>query len=228
MSKGQPDDITIEVVCNYMLQQNRPYSPVDVWNNLRQEYPKAQIIKCLDIGVERGILRDKLISKQKIYFADQSKIEKCSEEELQSLNESINEKKNRLNELNNEMKIAKNAISIPLNLVFLELKEYGSVLSIKEMTALQTTLKAQVPAIWRYNLKKSIKEMEERINGMATCAKDEVVNEKKKSELIAKQEHYKKYCKERKRIADQIVDIICENINTSKKKLMEDMGFELD
>ncbi|CAG9539311.1 unnamed protein product [Cercopithifilaria johnstoni] len=192
MSKGQPDEVVIETICNYMLQQNRPYSAVDVWNNLRQEYPKAQIIKSLDVGVERGILREKLISKQKIYFADQSKIEKCCEEELQVMNESIIRKKNRLNELSNEIKIAKN-----------ELKEYGSALSMEEMTALQTTLEAQ------------IKEMEERINGMATDAKNEVVNEKRKSELIAKQESYKRQYTKRKRIADQIVDA-------------EDMGFEFD
>lgn len=33
--------VVVEIVCNYMLQQNRPYSAVDVWNNLRQEYPKT-------------------------------------------------------------------------------------------------------------------------------------------------------------------------------------------
>ncbi|EFO28232.1 hypothetical protein LOAG_00260 [Loa loa] len=204
-SKGQPDEAAVEIVCNYMLQQNRPYSAVDVWNNLRQEYPKAQIIKCLDIGVERGTLREKLISKQKIYFIDQRKTEKCSEEELQVMNGSIIEKKNRLNELSNAIKIAKS-----------ELKECRCAMSIEEMTALQATLKAQ------------IKEMEERISGMVTYEKDEIVNENRKSELVAKQESYRRCCKGRKRIADRIVDAVCENINASKKELMEDMGFELD
>ncbi|VDK80687.1 unnamed protein product [Litomosoides sigmodontis] len=205
MSKGKLDEVAIDMVCSYMLQQNRPYSAVDVWNNLRQEYPKTQIIKCLDIGVERGVLREKLISKQKIYFADQDKIEKCDEAELQVMNESITRKKNRLNELNNEIKTAKN-----------ELKEYGCTMSIEEMTALQTTLEAQ------------IKEMEERLGSMETGAKNEVINEKMKSELIAKQDFYEKQYKKRKQIADQIIDAVCENMNISKKKLMEDMGFELD
>ncbi|VIO98303.1 Uncharacterized protein BM_BM9998 [Brugia malayi] len=205
LTKCELDEVVIEMVCSYMLQQNRPYSAIDVWNNLRQEYPKAQVIKCLDVGVERGFLCEKLISKQKIYFADQSKTEKCNEEELQAMNESIVEKKNRLNELSNEIKVIKN-----------ELKEYGNVMRIEEMIALQTTLKTQ------------IKEMEKRISGMVTHAKDEVVNEKRKSELVAKQEYYTGQYKERKRIADRIVDVICENVNISKKKLMEDIGFELD
>ncbi|KAK6108184.1 Tat binding protein 1(TBP-1)-interacting protein (TBPIP) family protein [Brugia pahangi] len=204
LTKCELDEVVIEMVCRYMLQQNRPYSAIDVWNNLRQEYPKA-VIKCLDVGVERGFLCEKLISKQKIYFADQSKTEKCNEEELQAMNESIIEKKNRLNELSNEIKVIKN-----------ELKEYGSAMRIEEMIALQTTLKTQ------------IKEMEKRISGMVTHAKDEVVNEKRKSELAAKQEYYTGQYKERKRIADRIVDVICENVNISKKKLMEDIGFELD
>ncbi|VDK64749.1 unnamed protein product [Onchocerca ochengi] len=162
VSKGQPDEVAVGIICNYMLQQNRPYSAVDVWNNLRQEYSKA------------------------------SKIGKCGEEELQILNESIIAKNNRLSELNNEIKIVKN-----------ELKEYESALSIEEMIALQTTLEAQ------------IKKMEERISGMATFAKNEVIDEKKKSELVAKLEYYQRQYKERKRIADRIVDA-------------EDMGFEID
>ncbi|KAM3717324.1 Homologous-pairing protein [Dirofilaria immitis] len=205
VGKEQPDEVAIQIVCNYMVQQNRPYNAVDVWNNLQQKYPKVQIIKCLDIGVERGILREKLISKQKIYFVDQSKIEKSDEKELQIMNESIIAKSNRLIELNNAIKIAKN-----------ELKEYESALSIEEMIALQTTLKIQ------------INEMEERINGMVTYAKNELINEKKKSELLAKLESYTREYKERKQIVDRIVDAICENINTSRKKLMADMGFEVD
>lgn len=62
--------------------------------------------------------------------------------------------------------------------------------------------------------------MEERISGMLTYATDEVIDEKRKSELVAKQELYKRQYKERKRIADQIVDVVCENTNTSKKKVM--------
>lgn len=62
--------------------------------------------------------------------------------------------------------------------------------------------------------------MEERLSGMATSTTNEVINEKMKSELIAKQEFYKKEYKKRKHIADQIIDVICENMNTSRKKLM--------
>uniref|UniRef100_A0A915PJ43 Homologous-pairing protein 2 winged helix domain-containing protein n=1 Tax=Setaria digitata TaxID=48799 RepID=A0A915PJ43_9BILA len=197
MSRNQPDETAIDLVCNYMLQQNRPYSAVDVWNNLRQEYPKSQIIRCLDIGVERGILREKLISKQKIYFYNQSKIEKCGKEELQVINQSIAEKKNRVDQLSSEIKVIKN-----------ELKAYESALTIEEMTMLRVTLIAQ------------IKEIEERIINMEAHAKNEVTNKGKKSELIAKEKFYMKHYKERKRIAERIVDTICENIDTSRKKLM--------
>lgn len=62
--------------------------------------------------------------------------------------------------------------------------------------------------------------MEEQISNLATYAKKEIVNEKRKLELLAKQEFYAREYKKRKRIADQIVDVICENTNTSKKKLM--------
>ncbi|MCP9264853.1 hypothetical protein DINM_023021 [Dirofilaria immitis] len=207
VGKEQPDEVAIQIVCNYMVQQNRPYNAVDVWNNLQQKYPKVQIIKCLDIGVERGILREKLISKQKIYFVDQSKIEKSDEKELQIMNESIIAKTSELWPNDSVLML----LSCPE-----ELKEYESALSIEEMIALQTTLKIQ------------INEMEERINGMVTYAKNELINEKKKSELLAKLESYTREYKERKQIVDRIVDAICENINTSRKKLMADMGFEVD
>ncbi|VDM97828.1 unnamed protein product [Thelazia callipaeda] len=217
MSKGQPDESTIEAVCNYMLQQNRPYSAVDVWNNLRQEYPKAasfllslndflwQVVKCLDIGVERKILCEKLISKQKIYFADQSKIKKCNEEELRVMNEAIASKKSRQTDLSNELKALKS-----------ELKTYETSLSIEEMYALRERLKTE------------IKEMELHISNVEESAKTVAINKTKKPDLVAKLESYKKQCKERKRLAESIVETICENTDLSKKKLIDEMGFEME
>ncbi|VDK89545.1 unnamed protein product [Litomosoides sigmodontis] len=223
MSKGKLDEVAIDMVCSYMLQQNRPYSAVDVWNNLRQEYPKTQIIKCLDIGVERGVLREKLISKQKIYFADQDKIEKCDEAELQVMNESITRKKNRLNELNNEIKTAKNGRFHQQNIaegVRVHNEHRRDDCAADDFGGTGTGHLEVQP--------ERIKEMEERLGSMETGAKNEVINEKMKSELIAKQDFYEKQYKKRKQIADQIIDAVCENMNISKKKLMEDMGFELD
>lgn len=65
-----------------------------------------------------------------------------------------------------------------------------------------------------------IEEMEKRISGMVTSSKDEFIDEQRKSELVAKGESYRRHYKERKRIADRIVDAVSENVSISKKKLM--------
>ncbi|PIO56753.1 hypothetical protein TELCIR_21846, partial [Teladorsagia circumcincta] len=55
----------------YMLEQNRPYSATDVFTNLRQEFGKTLVLKVLESSVSSGILKDKVIGKQKIFYANQ-------------------------------------------------------------------------------------------------------------------------------------------------------------
>lgn len=82
----------VEKVRQFMLDENRPYSSLDVCNRLEKEFSKAVseakvllvfsihvffllflqvIVKALEDLTDREVLKEKVVSKQKIYYANQ-------------------------------------------------------------------------------------------------------------------------------------------------------------
>ncbi|CAM9848728.1 unnamed protein product, partial [Hapterophycus canaliculatus] len=59
-------------VSDYMQQSNRPYSCINVFDNLRKKIPKAMVQKLLDELVRDGTLKMQEFSKAKIYYANQA------------------------------------------------------------------------------------------------------------------------------------------------------------
>lgn len=69
--------------------------------------------------------------------------------------------------------------------------------------------------------------MEKRISEMEARAAKETISAGRKSELVKKQQSYANHYKQRKRIAERIIDAISESAETPKKKLMVDsLAFE--
>ncbi|CBJ27185.1 TBPIP domain containing protein [Ectocarpus siliculosus] len=58
-------------VSDYMLQSNRPYSYINVFDNLRKKIPKAMVQKLLDELVRDGTLKLQEYGKARIYYANQ-------------------------------------------------------------------------------------------------------------------------------------------------------------
>ena len=72
MSKKAADEEAAALkIKDYMLAANRPYSAIDVTTNLRKEFGKSLVVKCLESLVLSGHLKDKAFGKQKMFFANQ-------------------------------------------------------------------------------------------------------------------------------------------------------------
>jgi len=93
--KGPPVATPLEarnLVRDYMLQQNRPFSLLQIHDNLHQRVAKAQLQRALDELCTPGpkcCLRVKDYGKSKIYFADQSLLPAPDSNTLRTLQETI-------------------------------------------------------------------------------------------------------------------------------------------
>ncbi|KIH65331.1 Tat binding protein 1(TBP-1)-interacting protein [Ancylostoma duodenale] len=75
----------------YMKEQNRPYSAVDVYTNLRQEFGKTLVLKVLEASVASGVLKEKLVGKQKIFYANQDNLGEYDEAAIAEYDAKIDE-----------------------------------------------------------------------------------------------------------------------------------------
>uniref|UniRef100_F1L9W6 Homologous-pairing protein 2 n=1 Tax=Ascaris suum TaxID=6253 RepID=F1L9W6_ASCSU len=204
MSKAALEDKAMKVIVDYMVTQNRPYGATDVYNNLHQEFGKTLVVKCLDSAVESGILREKAISKQKIYYANQDNLETCEENELMAMDREIIEKMNeRLNKLNPHLK---STLS--------ELKSLESTLTTSELAEATNSLEIQISG-----MEKCKSELE--ANQYAVNTDDKKNAEQRYQSLDA-------LFRKRRRIAEEMIGAIHENCPMQKKALLEEMGVGVD
>ncbi|CAM9370933.1 unnamed protein product [Ectocarpus sp. 4 AP-2014] len=70
-SSGSAPKTPKAAVSDYMLQSNRPYSYINVFDNLRKKIPKAMVQKLLDELVRDGTLKLQEYGKARIYYANQ-------------------------------------------------------------------------------------------------------------------------------------------------------------
>ncbi|CAI8032607.1 Homologous-pairing protein 2 homolog, partial [Geodia barretti] len=85
-------------ILQYMLDQNRPYSAGDVFNNLHKEFGKTCVQRCLDQLVTEGKLVEKTYGKQKTYVINQSQFPDVDGSELNALDKEIAEVQKQLQE----------------------------------------------------------------------------------------------------------------------------------
>jgi hypothetical protein len=63
-----------KLIKNYMMQQNRPYSVIQVTDNLHQRVQKSQVERIMGALVGERVLRVKEYGKSKIYFPNQDTV----------------------------------------------------------------------------------------------------------------------------------------------------------
>uniref|UniRef100_A0A0M3I808 TBPIP domain-containing protein n=1 Tax=Ascaris lumbricoides TaxID=6252 RepID=A0A0M3I808_ASCLU len=185
----------MKVIVDYMVTQNRPYGATDVYNNLHQEFGKTLVVKCLDSAVESGILREKAISKQKIYYANQDNLETCEENELMAMDREITEKSERLNDLSAQLKS-----------MLSELKSLESTLTTSELAEATNSLEIQISG-----MEKCKSELE--ANQYAVNTDDKKNAEQRYQSLDA-------LFRKRRRIAEEMIGAIHENCPMQKKALL--------
>lgn len=88
---------------DYMTKQNRPYSIINIFDNLHAAVKKPMLEKILDDLCEENELRFKDFNKNKIYVLDQGQF-KVTSAEMEELTKKMAELKDEEKELEEEVK----------------------------------------------------------------------------------------------------------------------------
>lgn len=202
MSKTK-DEAAIMPVLQYLTDQNRPYSVIDIFNNLHKEYGKTAIMRALDQLVNEQKVKEKIYGKQKVYFVNQDDFPEINEADLKNMDVEISKLTEQFSELQKNLKTKENLLGNLENSLTNEEAQKQLSLTRKEIPALQSRLK---------NLESNTSL---------------VKPEERKALDIVKSKYYREWQK-RKRIANDVLDAILESYPKGKKQLLEEIGIETD
>jgi len=199
MSKKDPE----HAIQEYLQQQNRPYSAVDVFNNMHKEIGKTAVVKALDSLAEKGMILEKTYGKQKVYAPLQDIYGDVSETDLKALDVKIKERQELVSTLQKEVKSQEAEIQV-LN------RQLTSEEALKSIQQLQTKNKT----------------MSEKINTLKSgCV---LITKEERTKIYARRDKLIGHWKKRKRWSNDILGCILESYPKTKKELYEDVGIETD
>ncbi|GMS89517.1 hypothetical protein PENTCL1PPCAC_11692, partial [Pristionchus entomophagus] len=204
-AKAELEAKAMTVVPEYMVEQNRPYSAIDVYNNLRQQYGKTLIVKALEHGVSIGVLKEKLIGKQKIFYADQDRLPVADESTIAALDKSIAERSETYASLSAKYKIIQTELA--------SLRSEETTEKLREMVE---ESKAQVVL-----LKGRVQLLD------VARASAGVDAETEGKSLLAQEAALERVVAKRKRMACDIIDCIRDGVSMPKKQLFDSIGLEI-
>ncbi|KAL3832712.1 hypothetical protein ACJMK2_024329 [Sinanodonta woodiana] len=202
MSKSK-DALAVKAVLEYLEKQNRPYSALDICNNLHKEYGKTAVVKACESLAESGKIREKAYGKQKVYVADQSKFPDVDENEIQQMDATIAQLTEKVQD---SMECVRKLEQ--------ELKTLNSSMSTEQAKVELKQLEAE--CIGYKNKLLKLKE-----GGV-------IISPQEKERVYAARQKYVKEWRKRKRISNDILDAVLEGYPKSKKELYEEVGIETD
>ncbi|XP_060945841.1 homologous-pairing protein 2 homolog [Limanda limanda] len=193
------------VILAYLNEKNRPYSAQDVFCNLQRQHGlgKTAVVKAMELLALEGKIKEKIYSKQKIYFANQAQYREVNETDLKGMDAKI-------------LALGADAQSLTQTCKQLdaELKELNSSLTVNEMESEIRELKAECSG-YRARLEK-----------IKTATN--YVTPEEKEKVCKERTVYVKEWKKRKRLASDMIDAILEGYPKSKKAFLDEVGVETD
>jgi len=200
MTKKREPDVAI---LEYLQQQNRPYSAVDIYNNLHKEFGKTAVEKSLETLSEDGKIDKKTYGKQKVFAPCQSKYGDYNENELKGLDCNIKELQEELTLLSSQVKKKDN-----------------------ELNGLSSQIKTEDAVAAIENLIKENEVLKDRIQKLKTGTV--LITKEERKKIFENKEKNVSHWRKRKRMTTDIVDSILEGYPKSKKDLLEEVGMETD
>lgn len=188
------------VVFEYMLHQNRPYSLLNIFDNLRGSIKKPQMQKVLDKLVENGKFQSKEYGKIKIYLVNQQLIPEISQTELEELDHKIAE-------LNEELEKARAEVKE----LQIQAKELENALSLEE-------IQKQLD-----NNKNNLKNLEDEIKVIQDA---EYVSEDMRKDIEGKLKIVQIEEKKRAKVWTELIGGIAEMLDMPLKKVKEMIGVD--
>jgi len=197
------DAAAAEAVLQYLNVQNRPYSAIDIFNNLHKAHGQTAVKKVLESLAADGKIVEKTYGKQKIYFADQSQFPVANEAELKEMDK-------RINDLTSEASVLQKEISK----LDAELTAASNQLTLDEAKTQLAAINAEVA------------EGEKRLNAIKN--QGYAVSPEEKDRILANREKHLREWRKRKRMAVDACDAILEHYPKSKREFFEEVGIETD
>jgi 26S proteasome regulatory subunit (ATPase 3-interacting protein) len=195
-------DLVEKSILDYMRAQNRPYSLLNVFDNMHAPFVKAQMQAALERLVAEGHLVVKEYGAQKFFFCPQNSFGDCSLAATAGLEQEINQTRAELADLN--AKIAGLLADCPPSDELLR----------ADKAKLETRLQAVLA---------DIKVIQARIDEYAKRA--DAVTEfdtaiKKFGKVLDE-------CTKRKKICANLLAFVAEQLNVAKPELIDELGLDL-
>ena len=201
MSKKRDPEL---VILEYLEEQNRPYSAVDIFNNLHKEFGKTAVEKTLEIlSDDKQKIVKKTYGKQKVYAPSQDQYGEYNEMELKELDLKIKQLQEEVNTFTSKVKKQESEIS-----------GLNSQMKTEEALELMETTSVE-----NMNLKK-------RIEKLSTGAP--LITQEQKQKIFERKSKNIGHWRKRKRMTNDVLDCILEGYPKAKKDLLEETGVETD
>ena len=192
-----------EVILQYMRQQNRPYSAIQVYDNLHHRISKPFVDKALTAlsEGESSQLLMKQYGKASIFFYNQLLIPSIKPGEMEKLESDIAKLKNIANERAARVGTLTKALG-----------DLTQEPTDDDLDAVVATLQSRV------------REKQTRVNKISTCHLDPNALQNANRALVFFRTEYRK----RKENCMDIVETLAENMNKKTKVVMNDLGLDVD
>lgn len=201
MSKTQKVDAA---VLSYMKQQNRPYSALDIFNNLHKAHGKTAIVKSLETLASEKKLLEKTYGKSKIYVYHQSQFPDVSDEQLGKLDEKLKSVQCEIDTTTSKI----NTASKTLSNILTEPATADALASLKELQESHTITVAAIKKMSKPDQKK--------------------LDPQQKQKMVKVRDDISSQMKKRKRYTTDLMNAVLEGYPKSKKQFVEEVGLELD
>ena len=189
-------------ILEYMRSQNRPYSLLNIFDNMHAPFPKAQ----MQLALERLVAESHLVMKeygaQKFFFCPQNSFGDCSHAATAGLEQEIAQMKAVLADLN--AKISALLADCPV--------------SDDQLKAGKAAVEAA-----RISINEEIQVIQTRIDDYAK--RNDAVGEfdtaiKKFGKVLDE-------CRKRKKICTTVLAFVAEQLNLAKSELIEELGLDM-
>lgn len=191
----------VTTVANYLTQQNRPYSLIDIFNNLHGAVGKTALQKVLDQLAEDQVIVAKAFGKQTVYVVRQSTAAAPSQAELDEMDATIAQLKDKITQAKEQYRAGAARAA--------ELQGRLTVPELGERIAKLQQENAQLAA---------------KIQELSSGARKVDPEEKKK--VDAAYSRYSKLMRERKQRCMEALNMITEGMAIRPRDLMHEIGME--
>eukprot|EP00033_Pygsuia_biforma_P003494 GCRY01003824.1.p1 GENE.GCRY01003824.1~~GCRY01003824.1.p1 ORF type:complete len:211 (+),score=39.84 GCRY01003824.1:93-725(+) len=192
----------VQSVLDFMRDVNRPHSVQSCVDAMCGRIKKTACQRALEELTSQGTLIMKEWGKNKIFCIKQDEFPKVSDEELQELDDQLKE----LTESNTSLTAELKAISV-------EVSTAQNKMTLDEICDTIRTLKAEIA---------------QQNKMLKTDEKQESISKEDRDKLENQLNEYKKQWRKRRRICNEITDMLCEGMGKRRKELHEELGLEDD